>query len=207
MEFRVATGADVDAVTDTIRLAFLDDPVWGPSLVLPGGGTEHLDPFWRVYVDAGLRFSTVFVTGEVGGVAQAIAVWTPPGEPELSDEQEEKIIRLVNETFPPDLAEKMFELYDRFDAAHPHDRPHAYLGLLATHPDYRGRGIGQQLLAETLALWDARGVPSYLESTNPANLHRYRRAGFEPIGTFDAVLDDAVISTMWRDAHASASAV
>jgi GNAT superfamily N-acetyltransferase len=203
MDFRAVTEADVDAVTDTIRLAFMDDPVWGPCLVLPDGGTDHLDPFWRLYVEGGMRFSTAFVTGEIGGIAEAITVWTPPGETELSDAQEEELTQLVRDTFPPELTARMFELFDRFEAAHPRGTPHAYLGLLATHPDYRGRGIGQQLLAANLVDWDARGVPSYLESTNPANLHRYRRAGFEPAGTFDAVLDDAVITTMWREAKAS----
>jgi GNAT superfamily N-acetyltransferase len=202
MEIRVATEVDIEAVTDTIGLAFMDDPVWGPSLVLPDGSTDHLDPFWRLYVEGGMRFSTVFVVGEPGGIAQATAVWTPPGETELSEEQEAEIVQLVNGTFPPDLAAKMFELYDRFDAAHPHHGPHACLGLLATHPDSRGHGIGQQLLAANLADWDARGIPSYLESTNPANLRRYRRAGFEAVGTFSAVLDHAEITTMWRDARA-----
>jgi GNAT superfamily N-acetyltransferase len=198
MDFRVATAADVDAITDTIRLAFADDPVWGPALVLPDGSTDHLDPFWRIYVEGGMRFGTVFVTGEPGEIVQSTAVWTPPGEAELSEEQEAAITNLITVAFPPDLASSLFELYDRFDAAHPHDVPHAYLGLLATHPDFRGHGIAQQLLAANLAEWDGHGVPSYLESTNPANLHRYRRAGFEENGQFHAVLDDAPITTMWR---------
>jgi GNAT superfamily N-acetyltransferase len=200
MDFRVATVADVDSVTETIRLAFLTDPVWGPALQLPSRVSDHLDPLWRIYVEGGLRFSSVFVVGEPGGVAQATAVWTPPGESELSDGQDAEITELIRRTFPADLATKLFELYDRFGVAHPHDVPHAYLGLLATHPDYRGHGIGQQLLAATLVEWDARGVPSYLESTNPANLYRYRRAGFEAVGSFTAVLDDSEITTMWRPA-------
>jgi GNAT superfamily N-acetyltransferase len=70
--------------------------------------------------------------------------------------------------------------------------------LLASHPDHRGQGIGQRLLAEDLARWDAEHLPAHLESTNPANDHRYERAGFRRIGGFHAVLDDAPISTMWR---------
>jgi GNAT superfamily N-acetyltransferase len=198
MEFRVATADDVGAVTDTIRLAFEDDPVWGPALAVPGGSADHLDPFWRIYVEGGMRFGTVFVTGEPGGIVSSTAVWTPPGETELSQEQDAEITELITATFPADLAGKLFELYNRFEAAHPHDQPHAYLGLLATHPEFRGHGIAQQLLAANLADWDARGVPAYLESTNPANLHRYRRAGFEPRGEFNSVLDNAPITTMWR---------
>jgi threonine dehydratase len=96
-----------------------------------------------------------------------------------------------------------FELWERFAANHPHDEPHAYLSLLATHPDHRGQGIGQRLLAEDLARWDAARLPAYLESTNPGNDHRYERAGFRRIGGFRAVLDDAPISTMWRPPQAS----
>ena len=198
MEHRVATRDDIDAVTETIRLAFADDPVWGPALALPGGSTNHLTAFWRIYAEGGLRFSTVYVVGEPGDVVQTLAVWTPPGESELSEEQDAAIEQLIRDTYPAARAAALFDLYDRFEAAHPHDAPHAYLGLLATHPDYRGRGIGQQLLAANLADLDARGVPAYLESTNPANLHRYMRAGFEPSGEFRAVLDDAPITTMWR---------
>jgi GNAT superfamily N-acetyltransferase len=195
MDIRLATAADEDAVTETVRLAFTDDPVWGPALALPDHSTAHLDPFWRLYVRGGLRFDGVYV---VGDSAATTAIWTPPGESELSPEQEDDIVELVA-ALPSEVATPLFELFDRFDAAHPHDVPHAYLGLLATHPDHRGKGIGQQLLAANLAHLDASGIPAYLESTNPANLHRYRRAGFEIHGTFTAVLDDAPVTTMWRN--------
>ena len=56
-----------------------------------------------------------------------------------------------------------------------------------------------QLLAVNLAVLDAQGIPAYLESSNPVNNHRYERAGFRRIGGFDAVLNDATLSTMWRD--------
>jgi GNAT superfamily N-acetyltransferase len=82
---------------------------------------------------------------------------------------------------------------------------HAYLSLLATHPERRGRGIGQALLAEDLAHWDAHGAPTYLESTNPANDHRYARLGFQPDGGFRAVRDDAWVSAMWRPVDAGAA--
>jgi GNAT superfamily N-acetyltransferase len=72
--------------------------------------------------------------------------------------------------------------------------------VLATHHEHRGRGIGQQLLAANLRGWDAQGIPAHLESTNPANDHRYERAGFLPVGGFDAVLANTRITMMWRPA-------
>ncbi len=164
MDIRLATVADEDAVTETVRLAFTDDPVWGPALALPDHSTDHLDPFWRLYVRGGLRFDGVYV---VGDSAATTAIWTPPGESELSAEQEDDIVELVA-ALPSEVATPLFELFDRFDAAHPHDVPHAYLGLLATHPDHRGKGIGQQLLAANLATWmRAESRPTWSRPTPP----------------------------------------
>jgi GNAT superfamily N-acetyltransferase len=194
MVSRVATAADVDLVTETITLAFFADPIWGPALARPDGSTTHHPEFWRRFVEGAMRYSTVFMTDN----ASAVAVWTPPGGTELSESQEEESRAVIEGALEPAAAAALFELWDRFDAIHPHDEPHAYLGLLATHPDSRGHGIGQTLLAENLRDWDAQGVPAYLESTNPANDHRYARAGFQPIGGFSAVLNDAKVTTMWR---------
>jgi GNAT superfamily N-acetyltransferase len=130
--------------------------------------------------------------------ASAVSVWIPPGGTDLSDAGEKAITQLVRATLEPAGVQAMFDLWDRFAVNHPYDEPHAYLSLLATHPAHRGQGIGQRLLAEDLARWDTTGVPAYLESTNPANDHRYERAGFRRIGGFLSVLDDAPISTMWR---------
>jgi GNAT superfamily N-acetyltransferase len=194
-----ATPDDIDPVTATLTLAFVQDPVWGVALGRPDGSTDHHAAFWRLYVEGALRYSTVFMTEN----ASAVSVWIPPGGTELSNAGEEALERLVKATLEPSAAAALHELWQRFNSNHPRGEPHAYLSLLATHPDHRGRGVGQRLLAADLARWDADDVPAYLESTNPANDHRYERAGFGRIGGFRAVLDDAPISTMWRRARAS----
>jgi ribosomal protein S18 acetylase RimI-like enzyme len=195
---RPATADDVDVVTQTLTLAFRRDPVWGVALAMPDGSTAHHTAFWRLYVEGSLRYSTVFMTDD----ASAISVWIPPGGTELSDAGEAEVEQLVKSTLDARRASAMFELWERFGANHPADEPHAYLSLLATHPDHQGRGLGQRLLASDLARLDAAGVPAYLESTNPANDHRYERAGFRRVGRFRAILDDAPISTMWRPSQA-----
>ena len=194
MVTRPATLDDLAPVTQTLALAFLHDPVWGVALARPDGSTAHHAAFWQLYVEGALRYSTVFLAED----ASAVSVWIPPGGTELSEAGEQAVDRLIRTTLEPDHATAMFNLWERFAANHPQEEPHAYLSLLATHPDHRGQGIGQRLLAENLARWDAARVPAYLESTNPGNDHRYERAGFRRIGDFRAVLDDAAISTMWR---------
>ena len=197
---RVATSRDVEHVTETIALAFSDDPVWGVALTTSDGSDLQRD-FWRFYVEGAMAYSTVFVVGDqVSDLVAAVAVWTPPGGEEMSESQDAELRLLVADRLPPRATAALEDLWGRFESNHPHDRPHAYLNLLATHPSHRGRGIAQGLVAENLRRWDALGAPAYLESTNPANDHRYARLGFHPIGGFTAVLNDAVVTTMWREA-------
>lgn len=199
MASRPATLDDLGFVTETLTLAFLHDPVWSVALARPDGSTVHHAAYWQLYVEGALRYSTVFMTAD----ASAVSVWVPPDGTELSNAGEEALERLVRATLEPAAVRAMFVLWERFDENHPRDEPHAYLSLLATHPHHQGRGVGQRLLAEDLARWDAVGVPAYLESTNSGNDHRYERAGFVRVGGFRAVLDNAPISTMWRPSQAS----
>lgn len=199
MRFRTAGPDDVDAVTDTITLAFGDDPIWSVALARSDGRADHIRPFWKYYVEGALRYSTVFL----GDDAATVAVWLPPGATDMAEDQQGELDKLMAESMEPAQLHAYETLWERFEKSHPASPPHMYLSLLATHPNHRGRGIGQQLLAANLAAFDADGLPSYLESTNPGNDHRYERAGFRPVGRFTAVLNDAPVTTMWRDAGPS----
>jgi ribosomal protein S18 acetylase RimI-like enzyme len=201
MLHRTATTDDVDAAAHTIALAFADDPIWSPTLARPDGATDHLEPFWRLWVQGAMRYSTVYVAdAATPGIAAAVAVWLPPEGTEMSPEQLLELSDLMIAALPPESIAAMEEMGQRFYAHRPVE-PHMYLNFLATHPDHRGQGLAQRVLAENLAEFDAQGVPSYLESSNPANIHRYERAGFSVIGGFRAVLGDAYVTTMWRDAR------
>jgi len=198
---RRATPADAVVITETIALAFATDPAWGPALALASGDTAHVIPFWRHFVDGALRFDLSTIIDGPEGEAAAVALWIAPGEAEMSDDAVASLEALVRSALDPAGLAPMLELWDRFDNNHPTDPPHAYLNLLATHPAHRGRGIAQQMLAENLALFDAQGIPTYLESTNPANDHRYLRAGYERIGEFTTPQTGSPVALMWRDAR------
>lgn len=198
MTGRVATQADVDAIAHTIALAFADDPIWAPTLARPGGETDHREPFWRLWVEGALRYSTVFLEDD----AAAVSVWLPPGGSEFSPEQEEALADLVASLLPARSIDAMEEMGRRFDAHRPTE-PHMYLNFLATHPDRRGNGLAQAILRENLAQFDELGLPCYLESSNPANVRLYEKVGFTEVSGFAAVLTDAWVTTMWRDVPAS----
>ena len=144
-----------------------------------------------------VRFRTARMTDDEA----AAAIWLPPpAEPELSEPLNAELEALIARDLDEPALEALHTLFERFEASRADRPPHAYLSLLATSPAFRGQGRGQQLLAENLAEWDAAGVPCSLESTNPANDHRYVRLGFRPEGGFSAVRDGAWISVMWRPA-------
>ncbi len=186
----VAGPGDIDSVAACLAYAFSTDPIWSVALARIDG-----EAYWRILVEGAMRF---------GGVRQwdsgaAVSVWIPPNESDLTQELEERSQALLASSLDAEGTTAINTLFQRFATSRSGTpEPHAYLSLLATHREYRGRGIGQALLAADLREWDALGIPTYLESSNPANDHRYVRAGFTPIGGFDAVLDDARVTAMWR---------
>jgi len=193
---KIATSRDTDLVTEIIALAFADDPVWGPALARPDGSVAHHTAFWRRFVEGALPHGMVYIADDDA----AIALWIPSGKEEMTDAQVAELTQVVTESLPPEAHERMFALWERFDENHDQTEPHAYLSLLATHPDHRGRGIAQALVRENLGEFDRQGLATYLESTNPGNDHRYERLGFAKVGAFEGFVPGSVISTMWRPA-------
>ena len=189
---RLATEDDLDSLTNTLTLAFENDPLW--RWVFPEPGT--LEPFWRFFIGNALRYPCVWVTGDF----DAVAIWIPPGGSELTDEAEQQVEPLLGSLIGARTPTVM-SLLDRFDQAHPSEPPHYYLSLLGTHPDRRGEGLGMTLLADTLARIDEQGSPAYLESSNPANDTRYERLGFRKVGEFSTPDGAHTVATMWRDAR------
>jgi ribosomal protein S18 acetylase RimI-like enzyme len=59
--------------------------------------------------------------------------------------------------------------------------PFWYLGVLGTHPDGAGRRWGHAVMRAGLRRAAADGVPAILETSNPANVEVYRRAGWEVV--------------------------
>ena len=195
---RTATLDDLPAVTAVMATAFWADPVWGPYS-FPDEATR-LDlsaaALWEPFLRAVMRFELTHVTPECG----AAAVWVPPGESELTPEQEEEFVASLVGLVGDAQAGVILDAFERLDTAHPHDPPHYYLSLLGTHSDHRGRGLGMGLLASGLEFVDEQGLPAYLESTNNDNDRRYARLGFEP---FDVVElpNGHRVTTMWREAR------
>jgi GNAT superfamily N-acetyltransferase len=193
VEARVARAADLPAMVEALALAFYADPVWGWAFPDPEQRQAQHSAVWRVVAESALDYESAWVVDD----GAAVALWIPPGQPELRPAEGERLESLVREMLGGGAA-RVLETFERFDAAHPDKEPHYYLSLLATHPEHSGRGLGMGLLADSLARIDAEGAPAFLESSNPVNTPRYERLGFAVCGEFELPEDGPNVTQMWR---------
>jgi GNAT superfamily N-acetyltransferase len=191
---RRAVKDEAAQVVELFALAFHDDPTWAWAFPDAARRMEQHRAWWGLYVHGAADRGWVW-TADDGAAA---ALWVPPGEPEMSAEDEARVEPLLRELVGSH-ADSVLTLLESFEANHPHDTDHWYLSLLATHPEHRGQGRGMGLLAEGLARIDELGLPAYLESSNRANDRRYEAVGFEQIGEFAAPGGEPTVGCMWRD--------
>ena len=63
------------------------------------------------------------------------------------------------------------------------------LEIVATHPDYQGKGIGTQLIRWGLEQADTQGVEAYLEAS-PDAVALYRKLGFTEWASTDTWIEN-----------------
>src|SRR5882757_3162406 len=145
---RIATERDLEAIGQTLAGAFEHDPLWGWAF--EDAERERkiaaLAEVFGFFAAAALGLGWVRVTD---GVA-AVALWIPPGAPEMSPADEERVPGVVSAACGPESAKRVLDLLRAFEDNHPHEPPHYYLSLLGTHPDHAGHGHGLGLVAECL---------------------------------------------------------
>jgi ribosomal protein S18 acetylase RimI-like enzyme len=190
---RLATPADVTAIVETFTDAFHEDPTWSYAFNDPAARPGQYRRWWRLFTEGAMRYEATWVADD----AAAVAMWIPPGGTELSDEQQAMIEPLLRELVGS-RADLILTALESFDAVHPDEEPHYYLTMLGTRGDRRGEGLGMALLRHCLDAIDTEHVPAYLESSNPANNHRYGAVGFSPIGQFQLPEGGPTVTGMWR---------
>lgn len=191
---RLATAADASAIAATLSAAFDADPLWSWAFPDDEKRPAQYEVFFGLFVESAIPNGWVWTLDQ----AAAVAVWTPPGKNELSDEAEARLEPFLTAELGTH-AKPVLEVFESFGSAYPDDADFYYLSLLGTHPDHRGRGLGMGMLAANLAQIDAESMPAYLESSNPANNIRYERLGFKPHAEFSTPEGRHTVTTMWRE--------
>jgi GNAT superfamily N-acetyltransferase len=165
---RKATAADLPDLTDTLALAFNDDPVIRWWIGDRSRRRQLLPGFFEAVAQSYLSYDETYALDD--GVSAA--VWAPPGAKD--DEELPALLGAVVEEY----AERLFEIFGLMEEKHPVE-PHYYLFLLGTRPERQRRGHGSSLIAPVLRRCDRYRVPAYLEATSERNKQLYLRHGFE----------------------------
>jgi GNAT superfamily N-acetyltransferase len=183
---RKAAAVDLPDVTDTLALAFYDDPVltW---IIDDGPRRRQLLPaFFSAIAESYLAYNEIYSVDE----RVSAAVWAPPGA-----EDDEELPTVLGEVVE-DYAERLFEILGLMEEKHPVE-PHYYLFLLGTRPEWQGRGLGSSLMAPVLDTCDRDRAPAYLEATSERNKQLYLRHGFEVTDEIP-LPDGPTMWPMWR---------
>jgi GNAT superfamily N-acetyltransferase len=186
---RKATAESLPTVSETLAVAFYDDPVvtWCAS---DGPRRRQILPrFFGAVAESYLGYDEIYDVD--GGVSAA--VWAPPAA-----EDDDQLVERVGGIFQ-EYADRVFEVLDLMDEKHPTD-PHYYLFFLGTRPEWQGRGIGSALMAPVLETCDRERIPAYLEATSERNKALYLRNGFDVTGEI-RIPDGPPLWPMWRTPH------
>jgi ribosomal protein S18 acetylase RimI-like enzyme len=198
---RRATAADSDRVIDVLTAAFATDPV------MSWIGRRDAKR------DCGRRSMFVYLVNKLGLPGNelwtaddysAAALWVPPERADLKQPWWDEVVMI-----PTIIAFTSLSGLGRVDAFrksadkhHPKDKPHFYLMTIGVDPRFQGQGLGSALLEATLAKIDAKGLPTYLESSNEKNVPLYKRHGYVVTSEFRPTPDAPPLWGMWREAKA-----
>jgi GNAT superfamily N-acetyltransferase len=167
---RQASADDREATVATVAAAFVRDPAWA---FLLGEGYERLAPRF-----AGALFDLRVISGGVwiAGNCLAVAMWDAPGGAGSSVRAQavwDEYAALAGN----EVHERLVHYNQAVGAASP-EESYWYLGVLATHPDHRCRGLASAVLAPTLAKADRDDLACCLETSTESNRSFYEARGF-----------------------------
>jgi GNAT superfamily N-acetyltransferase len=168
---RRAVPDDRAGVTRTVADAFRDDPGWGHIF---GADYERLaGAFAGTLFDLRVGAGSVWVTDDLA----AVALWEPPGGAGLPTGAVDAAWARYRRLAGPVAWARLQAYDDAVTRAHPVGR-YWYLGVLATRPDHRGRGLATAVMAPALSSADRDGLHSCLETSTQDNRDFYQRRGF-----------------------------
>ncbi|SDY15529.1 Acetyltransferase (GNAT) family protein [Micromonospora pattaloongensis] len=163
--------ADRGRVIDSLVAAFATDPVL--RYLFPDEATypQHAAAFFGHLFDKRVHKEAIWTVGN----GASVAIWEPPSTEDGAPDE------CLAAQLPADTFARV-RAYDQAVHAALPAAPFWYLGVLGTHPDYAGRRWGHAVMAAGLRRAAADGLPAFLETSNPANVEVYRRAGWEVHG-------------------------
>ncbi|GGN75940.1 N-acetyltransferase [Actinoplanes lobatus] len=171
-EISIARAADRERVVASLVAAFAEDPVLRFICPDPEDYPAQAAVFFGHLFDKRVGRGTIWTIG--GGAS--VAIWEPPSGGDVPAAEMD---------LPADALARVKEYDEAVHLALPGE-PFWYLGVLGTHPASAGRGWGRAVMAAGLRRAAEDGLPAVLETSKPANVDLYRRAGWRVLSEFSS---------------------
>jgi GNAT superfamily N-acetyltransferase len=188
-KIRVAQSNEIGKVAAMMTLAFSGDPFMRWMYPEADAFLAHFPKFVEAFAGAAFRQKTAFVDESFGGAC----MWLPPG----TEVDIEALGQHVVQTILPERLAEIGETFKQMEEHHV-DEEAWYLPMIGVDANFQGQGIGARLMDSLLTKTDAMGIPTYLESSNPANIPFYKRLGYEAVGKIQFSSDSPIITPMHR---------
>jgi len=190
-----ATRADKSRVLEILTEAFWNDPhiIW-----FTGNGPKKKK---RIKTMMSHAFESAILRGEVYLTTdqQAVAIWRNSENSGFTFRQLLENIKFLAH-FGLKKVKAIGALEKKLKAGYPKNEPYHYLFILGTSNKGRGKRLSSLLMNFILAESDAKGIPTYLETSNIDNIPIYNKKGFIRYGTLDVDGNDPVtINLMVRN--------
>jgi ribosomal protein S18 acetylase RimI-like enzyme len=179
LAIRPATFKDAATLTEIFLAAFENDEVSKRAF-------PRTDAYFNFWYDAIIEsmassdwhFMCCYSTSDPKQTPIAYSKWNSPtskklpGPEDLPEWPEGSDVELANHFFGTLVSKRRENMGER---------KHWYLELLATRPEWHGKGAGSQLLRWGLERADEEGLEAYIEAS-PAGKSLYEKKGYREIG-------------------------
>ena len=185
--------ADLEDLVDALSDSFVEDPMF--NWLFPN--TQLYPHFFRMLIkDVCLPRGIVHLEEQ----GRAAALWLPP-EQRLRIAPRLQLLRFGFKLLRKNGLRPVWRVLRQgavFARHHPVE-PHYYLQFIGCCRRDQGQGIGAALLKQGLRICDERGMPAYLECSNPRNISLYERHGFVVRDQQAVGKNGPMAWFMWRD--------
>ena len=186
---------DLDEAAGILARAFAEEPGNRALFPDPELRRRYLELAGRMQIDAALPYAAVYGV-QVDGRIAGLAVWHPPHvKPRplaaIAGSHREALVQApalargtphVLSMLPRHARAGIRLVRARNRAVKEASRGRTwYLAILATDPDFQGRGVARRLLDHVLDRCDADGLAAWLETTDSANPPLYEHVGFRTV--------------------------
>lgn len=184
---RAALRSENAAMVALLTDAFVDEAALNYWLKQGAVKDRARRTFFDAVVEDAVHPDREIHVAECDGEQLGAAVWLGPGKKAYDLTMLKQLSLLPRMLAIAGLSgmNRGFALADKLEHFHP-KVPHAHLAYLGVLTRAQGRGVGSELLKQTLAPLDANGTVAFLECSTERNAALYERHGFEVTGEFDA---------------------